>query len=131
VEASFPVLPLLDAKVIWVYPHMHLLGTDIRAEVINPDQTITPLIWENNWDFNWQGSYTYQTPVALHAGSTVRLKCTFDNSADNLRNPNDPPKTVGWGEATTDEMCVAFLGVTLDFERFLPLSVTSPPPQRN
>ena len=25
-----------------------------------------------------------------------------------------PPKAVSWGEATTDEMCIAFLGVTLD-----------------
>ena len=30
------------------------------------------------------------------------------------RNPNDPPKPVSWGEATTDEMCIAFLGVTID-----------------
>jgi hypothetical protein len=29
--------------------------------------------------------------------------------------------TVGWGEQTTDEMCVGFLGVTLDFEKYLPL----------
>ena len=25
-----------------------------------------------------------------------------------------PPRAVSWGEATTDEMCIAFIGVTLD-----------------
>jgi hypothetical protein len=27
-----------------------------------------------------------------------------------------PPKAVSWGEETTDEMCIAFLGVTIDIE---------------
>ena len=81
----------------------------------------TPLVWEDNWDFNWQGSYTYKGQIAIPSGSTVHLTCTFDNSSNNLRNPNYPPVAVGWGEQTTDEMCVGFLGVTLDFEKFLPL----------
>ncbi|HYM09877.1 MAG TPA: hypothetical protein VEU62_04050, partial [Bryobacterales bacterium] len=33
----------------------------------------------------------------------------FDNSADNIRNPHDPPQPVRWGEQTTDEMCIAFI----------------------
>src|SRR5205085_1269890 len=28
--------------------------------------------------------------------------------------PNDPNGAVSWGEATTDEMCIAFIGITLD-----------------
>ena len=39
-----------------------------------------------------------------------------DNSAGNWRNPNNPPKQVSWGEQTTDKMCVAFLGFTIDAE---------------
>jgi hypothetical protein len=54
--------------------------------------------------------------VPLRFGSRVRLSCRFDNSSNNLRNPNNPPQPVGWGEGTTDEMCLAFLGLTLDFE---------------
>jgi hypothetical protein len=42
------------------------------------------------------------------------LRAYYDNSAGNPRNPNDPPKPVSWGEATTDEMCIAFLGVTIE-----------------
>jgi len=38
-------------------------------------------------------------------------------SAANRRNPSTPPRAVGWGEATTDEMCIAFVRVTVDAER--------------
>jgi hypothetical protein len=37
------------------------------------------------------------------------MEATFDNSADNPRNPNDPPKLIRWGEQTTDEMAIVFL----------------------
>jgi len=30
-------------------------------------------------------------------------------SAANRRNPSTPPRAVGWGEATTDEMCIGFI----------------------
>lgn len=123
VNASLTVPILFDFHVIWVYPHMHLLGREIKMEIQNRDGSFTPLIFENDWDFNWQGSYTLKQSVGVRSGSVVRLKCTFDNSSGNVRNPNTPPKPVGWGEATTDEMCVGFLGLTLDNERILPFSV--------
>ena len=40
-------------------------------------------------------------------------------SADNPRNPNNPPKFVRYGEESDDEMCVAFLFVTRDGESLL------------
>ena len=42
----------------------------------------------------------------------------FDNSAENLHQPSRPPRPVGWGDGTTDEMAIVFLGVTVDAERF-------------
>ena len=32
-------------------------------------------------------------------------------------NPSSPPVDVKWGEQTTDEMCIAFVRVTVDRER--------------
>jgi hypothetical protein len=58
---------------------------------------------------NWQDAYDYQKPIFLPQGTKVRLVSYFDNSANNPHNPNNPPKPVGWGEKTTDEMCIAFL----------------------
>jgi hypothetical protein len=121
VNAQFRVTPLLDSKVIWVYPHMHLLGRKINVDVTDSKGNVRPMILEDNWDFNWQGSYTYTEPMAVPNGSTVKLTCTFDNSDTNPKNPNNPLVDVTWGERTTDEMCLVFMGVTLDYEKLLPL----------
>jgi hypothetical protein len=122
VRAALPVLPFFDAKLIQIVPHMHLLGRDIKVEVQRGSDSES-LIWIDNWDFHWQNFYTYQDPVPLQTGSTVRLSCRFDNSSANPRNPHDPPEEVRWGEGTEDEMCIAFLGVTFDNFRALPFAI--------
>jgi hypothetical protein len=111
VRANLPVF--LPATAVWVYPHMHLLGQKIRVEATDLAGRVTPLMFIDKWDFNWQGSYTYVDPVRLPLGGQLRLTCTFDNSAKNARNPNNPIQPVGWGERTTDEMCLAFMGVVI------------------
>jgi hypothetical protein len=120
VRANFPIPPLFDAKAIAVFPHMHLLGKEIKVEVQQPGRPAQPLIYINDWDFNWQGAYHYVEPAALPALSNIRLTCTFDNSEKNPRNPGNPIKPVRWGEGTEDEMCIAFLGVTFDRPIVLP-----------
>lgn len=117
VRASMPVPFFFDAKLYQIVPHMHLLGRDIKVEVERRGGTES-LIWIDDWDFHWQNFYYYTEPVPLQAGSTVRLTCTYDNSRENPRNPNDPLKEVRWGEGTSDEMCLAFLGLTFDRELF-------------
>ncbi len=119
VKASLNVLPILSGQAIWIYPHMHLLGRKIKVEVTGPDKVTTPAIYIEDWDFNWQGAYTFVKPMVFTGGSTVKLTCTFNNSDTNPRNPNNPLVPVGWGENTTDEMCLAFIGVTLDFEKLI------------
>lgn len=124
VTASFDVPPLISAKMWAVTPHMHLLGKKIKVELTKPGAA-TPdcLIDIPDWDFNWQGTYLYKTPIDLTGGAKLKLTCNFDNSTDNPRNPNNPPKTVRWGEETTDEMALAFIGFTLDQ---LPLPLSAP-----
>ncbi|MBL8214925.1 MAG: hypothetical protein JNK87_29665 [Bryobacterales bacterium] len=123
VTANFPIPPLLDARAIQIFPHMHLLGRQIIVEYTEPRQTTPkPLIRIDDWDFNWQGFYNFKDPVPLPALSNIRLRCTFDNSEGNPRNPSNPLKPVGWGEGTEDEMCVAFLGVVFERENLLPFS---------
>jgi hypothetical protein len=119
VTASLSVLPFMDGDVIWVYPHMHLLGNSIKVEVVDAQRKTTPMIEIEKWDFNWQGSYTFTEKMRITSGSRINLTCTFNNSESNARNPNNPLIPVGWGENTSDEMCLAFLGVTLDYEKYL------------
>lgn len=127
VTATFPPVPLpLSAKAILVFPHMHLIGKKIKMDLIESGGKTTPMIYEDNWDFNWQGGYTFVNPLAVPAFSKIKVTCTFDNTADNPRNPNNPLKTVGWGEQTTDEMCIGFVGLTLDVDPFTILRSIQP-----
>lgn len=105
---------LFPAHVWVIAPHMHLLGKRTRVDAVMPGGANVCLINISDWDFNWQGIYRYKDPIAIPVGTRISLTSNYDNSADNPRNPNSPPKAVSWGEATTDEMCLAFLGVTLD-----------------
>jgi hypothetical protein len=107
-----------DVHLIGVLPHMHNRGSSIQSSAVLPDGTVEPLIKIARWDFNWQDSYFYKEPIALPKGSKINLEATYDNSADNPRNP-DPTKTVGWGEQTNDEMCLMFAIYTVDGEHLL------------
>ena len=111
-----------DVKVIWAYPHMHLLGRKISIDVTLADKAKISGIAIDDWDFNWQGAYAYVTPLAVPGGATISLNCNYDNSADNPKNPNNPLVPVTWGERTTDEMCVGFVGlVSPKLELLLPI----------
>src|SRR5262249_14608557 len=58
----------------------------------------------SDWDFAWQEQYRFKEFVALPKGTKIEVKITYDNSADNPRNPTNPPKRVRWGRESTDEM---------------------------
>ena len=57
-----------------------------------------------DWNFDWQQQYTYAAPLRLPAGSRVEMEFTYDNSAENPRNPHHPPQRVTWGPGSADEM---------------------------
>jgi hypothetical protein len=117
VTASMPVFQ--DATLLNVTPHMHLLGRDMKVVAVKPDKSQQTLVNVPDWDFNWQITYVYKDPIKIPAGSRIDLTAHFDNSTSNPRNPNKTPRDVTWGEQTTDEMCIAFLGYTIDSEDLL------------
>jgi uncharacterized protein (TIGR03437 family) len=102
--------------LVAVSPHMHLLGREIKLELTPPGGATQCLININDWDFQWQGTYNYQRPIAMPGGARIQMTGVYDNSTDNPLNPNMPPKPVQWGEETTDEMFLAYLSFTLDAE---------------
>jgi hypothetical protein len=107
----------VDMHAIGISPHMHMLGREMRVTVTYPDGTSRPLVYIDDWDFHWQGSYRFRTPVPLPGGSRVDVEAVYDNSPRNRKNPTSPPRDVGWGEGTADEMCIAFIQTTVDSER--------------
>ena len=98
-----------DISLISVMPHCHLLGQSWEVYAVSGDLTDTiPLISIPQWDFNWQGIYDFPTLKHIPAGYKVHAWCTYDNTADNPNNPNDPPQFTSWGDLTGDEMYVLF-----------------------
>ncbi len=101
-----------DVTAHWLVPHMHLLGKDIELLARFPDGKEKSLIKVPQWDFYWQEMYQLKEPLRLPRGTVLRLRATYDNSADNPLNPNNPPLLVFPGEQTTNEMCFVFVGTS-------------------
>ncbi len=93
-----------DRSLLGLSPHMHYLGTDWEVWLETPEGEKVNLIKIPEWDFNWQGYYYFPKLMVAKAGSTIHALASYDNTADNPSNPNNPPKFVTWGEGTEDEM---------------------------
>jgi hypothetical protein len=100
-----------DVDLIGIIPHCHKLCKEVKAYATLPEGKVIPLIWIKDWDFNWQEQYRYTKPILLPQGTRIDGEWIYDNSADNPRNPNNPPKRVTWGEGTNDEMAELHLEV--------------------
>jgi tetratricopeptide (TPR) repeat protein len=108
----------IDVDLMAIYPHAHYLGKDLRAYATLPDGKKTTLIHIPQWNLNWQAVYRYTKPVRLPQGTTISLRYTYDNSAENAMNPNHPPVQVAGGNRSSDEMCHLWLQVLpVDFDR--------------
>jgi hypothetical protein len=112
-EESFRRLPL-DATIIGTAPHMHLLGSSIKMELIREDESVECLTEVNDWDFGWQRTYMYPEdhtlPITIN--DQLRLECTYDNSEGNqpiLGGEKQTPQQTEWGDGTRDEMCLDYL----------------------
>jgi peroxiredoxin len=103
-----------DIHLYTVVPHAHHLCREFRLAATLPDGTVEPLLWITHWDMDWQDQYRYVKPVRLPEGTVLTLAAYFDNSADNPRNPNSPPRRVRYGVETKDEMCACHLEFLCD-----------------
>jgi len=101
----------VDADVLAVYPHAHYLGKLLEGYATLPDGAHQWLIRIPEWDMNWQSVYRLRKPLFLPKGSVVSMRFHYDNSADNPRNPNSPPKQVRGGNQASDEMAHLWLQV--------------------
>ncbi|MBN8574653.1 MAG: T9SS type A sorting domain-containing protein [Candidatus Kapabacteria bacterium] len=97
-----------DFSLMSIAPHMHLIGTKAKSYAITPKGDTIKLIAIDDWDFNWQGSYTFKKLIKIPKGAKVYYEAEYDNTANNPLNPNNPPRVVRWGENTTDEMFLCY-----------------------
>jgi len=94
----------VDVQVFAVYPHAHFVAKTMEGLARLPDGTEQWLIRIDDWDFKWQDVYRYAKPIPLPRGTTITMRFSYDNSADNVRNPSRPPKRVVAGLRSSDEM---------------------------
>jgi len=100
-----------DVDLLAIYPHAHYVGKDLQAFATLPDGTRKSLIHIPSWDLNWQAVFRYASPVRLPAGTVISMRYRYDNSDENIRNPNTPPKRVIGGNRSSDEMAHLWLQV--------------------
>jgi mono/diheme cytochrome c family protein len=106
-----------NMRIYTALAHAHYLGKEFKAIATLPDGTTKPLLWIRDWDFNWQDRYVYKQPVDIPKGSKIDVTITYDNSADNPRNPCSPPRRVQFGVQSYDEMgTVIFQAMTVSDE---------------
>ncbi len=103
-----------DCTLYTVMPHMHMLGREIKVTMKPPQGKPLTLVAIKDWDYNWQETYRFASPIAVKAGTEFAVEAFYDNSEDNPSNPFSPPRDVFFGQQTTNEMCFVFLGVTPD-----------------
>jgi Tfp pilus assembly protein PilF len=109
VSDEFP-LPV-DAELLAIYPHAHYLCRDMLATARLPNGIEKTLIHIPSWDLNWQAVFRLTQPEPLPRGTTIRMRYRYDNSNDNIANPNNPPERVRAGNRAVDEMAHLWLQV--------------------
>jgi hypothetical protein len=112
IDSSF-IVPS-NVELEGIFPHAHLLCTQIKVTADLPDGTTMPLVWIKDWDWNWQDFYQYSHVLKIPKGTKVTMQFTYDNSSDNPHNPSNPPKRVRNGEQTKDEMALVFYQILVD-----------------
>lgn len=100
----------VDFEVRDIWGHMHMIGKELKVWAQLPDGKTKDMLLISDWDFNWQDTYRYKQPFILPKGTVVHSEWTWDNTAENPRNPNTPPKRIVLGEGSTDEMTGLIIG---------------------
>ena len=111
VAATYRVLQ--SGKIYGFGPHMHYRGKDLSYTATYPDGRQEVLFSVDDYDFNWQTFYTFEEPISVPEGTVIDVVAHFDNSAENLDNP-DPTIAVTFGDESYDEMMIGFVDFVVD-----------------
>ena len=101
----------VEATLLSMVPHAHYLSKSWKIWAVKPNGDTIREVKINDWDFRWQGTYRFTSPQRIPAGSRLMADITYDNTANNPRNPNSPPRQVQWGESTLAEMLLVYFEV--------------------
>ncbi len=100
-----------EVTMLSLFPHMHMRGKSFKYELAVPGKEGRETLLDvPHYDFNWQNSFIFAEPRIIPAGSTMYCTAYFDNSDENLANP-DPSKSVRWGPQTWEEMMIGWFDI--------------------
>lgn len=110
----------LNAEVLLLSmtPHMHFRGKSFSYILHGKGGKSETLLDVPQYDTNWQTAYRLKKPRRLPAGSRLSCTAVYDNSADNLANP-DPTVAVQFGPKTADEMMFGYFDYAVKRDVFL------------
>lgn len=104
-----------DIDLIALTPHMHKRGRTMAVSLRTPESadptdtsdmsTSQCLADVDRWDFNWQRSFFYTTPIRVPATYEVEVECQWDT--------RDSTEPVLPGFGTNNEMCLLGLMYTI------------------
>jgi hypothetical protein len=87
-----------DAKLFAYWPHMHQYATHQKVTLTTGG--VASVLHDEPYDFEHQLHYPLDPTIAVKAGDSVRVDCTYTNtSTSRLR----------WGDSSNEEMCFAGL----------------------
>ena len=97
-----------DGFIVRTQAHMHLLGRSLTL-TLDPGSAHQQVVLDvPAYNFDYQRAYNLSQPIAVHAGDTLQVSCTYDPTLAQklpmLRTA--PPHFVTWGDGSTDEMCI-------------------------
>lgn len=100
-----------DTVLLALFPHMHLRGKAFRYELRMPGGQSEVLLDVPRYDFAWQSTYVLEKPRLIPKGAEMHCVAHYDNSTENIANPN-PNRVVTWGDQTWDEMMIGYFDAT-------------------
>ncbi len=96
-----------DMQVLAFSPHMHVRGKAMSYELTYPDGSKETLLDVPKYDYNWQWLYYPNQLIDIPKGSRLDITAAWDNSEDNVANPDASQEIIYRGD-TFNEMFVGF-----------------------
>ena len=96
-----------DIVVTGVRARMSYRGKKMRFLNVEADGKENILFSVPAYNYGWQPHYLLDKPVAIAAGSVLRVEGALDNSISNPTNP-DSTRAIAWGLESWEEMFTGY-----------------------
>jgi hypothetical protein len=107
-----------DLELWSLMPHAHYLARKWEVFAVEPEtRKAETLIKITDWDFHWKQNFVYKKPKIIKKGTVIHALAEYDNSANNLANPSEPPRTMAWGKRMYEELFLVYFGFVPHFEK--------------